>query len=329
MRRIFLVLLVGTVLVLPSLSLAADTQSGLVPCDGVTEKDASGKIISPACQVCHVIELGQRIINFLVGIASFLAVGLFAYAGWLMLSAAGDTGKVSTAHGIFTNVVVGMVIVLAGWLIVDTVMKWTFQGTTDEEKGSPLYEQAKKDWKFGPWNEIKCVILPGYVPSQPGGPSLTLGSGGGAGGNRGKQLCPETNPDCSPAVMVQAGFTDPKQANAMSCIAMTESSGKPDGPCSKNEDGTDNACGLFQITQGNWNNPALHRNAPCSTDRSYINNATCNRETAFLLFQASRNTPYNDWTGVYTEGPKTGQPFNPAARTCVETYDPANVRWQT
>jgi len=110
----------------------------------------------------------------------------------------------------------------------------------------------------------------------------------------------------------------------MSCIAMTESSGKPDGPCSKNEDGTDNACGLFQITRGNWNNPTLHRNAPCSTDRRYINNSTCNKETAYLLFQANRSTPYNDWTGTYK-----GQIFNSAARKCVETYDPGNVRWQT
>ena len=69
-------LLVGAILILPSLVLAASTTTGLVPCDGAAYDIGGGKQ-AVACHVCHAVELGQRIINFLVGIASFLANAMY------------------------------------------------------------------------------------------------------------------------------------------------------------------------------------------------------------------------------------------------------------
>lgn len=183
MRQFFLILIVGLLLASP-LFVSAQITGPLVPCDGAAGKDAKGNPLKE-CQVCHAVELGQNIINFFVAAAAFIAVAIFAYAGFLMLTAAGDTGKISTARGMFTNVVVGLVIVLAGWLIIDTVMKWAFQGTTEGEEGSPLYEAAK-EWGFGPWNEIKCAVLAPYKPStsgmgQPGGTGVGVVPGPGPG----------------------------------------------------------------------------------------------------------------------------------------------------
>lgn len=145
MRRALPIFLSGVFLLLPAVVLAQ-----LVPCDGVVEK----------CQACHVVELGQKIIEFLVSIAAFLAVLLFAYAGFLMLTAAGNAGQIEKGKGVFTNVLVGIIIVLVGWLVVDTVMKWAFQGMGEGDEGSELYEDTKTD--FGPWNQINCVDQPAF-----------------------------------------------------------------------------------------------------------------------------------------------------------------------
>ena len=86
---------------------------GLIPCGG------SGQ---PACTFNHLIQLIQNIINFLiVSIAIPLAMILFAYAGWLYMSAGGDSGKISQGHQIFRNVIFGLVLALAAWLIINTL----------------------------------------------------------------------------------------------------------------------------------------------------------------------------------------------------------------
>ena len=83
---------------------------GLVPCEG------------PDCNFDKLIELTQEVIDFLIVIiASPLATVLFAYAGWLYMSAGGDPGKVARGHQIFRNVLLGLVIALAAWLIVSTI----------------------------------------------------------------------------------------------------------------------------------------------------------------------------------------------------------------
>lgn len=140
MYRILPVLAAAVFLFLPGAA-SAQLSGPLVPCDG------------PECQACHVVELGQNILNFLVAIAAFVAVLIFSYAGILMLTAAGNEGQISKARGMFGNVVIGIIIVLAGWLIVDTVMKQAFvESDLDESTRST----------FGPWNQINCVELPQY-----------------------------------------------------------------------------------------------------------------------------------------------------------------------
>ena len=98
----------------------------IVPCNGVD------------CDVCDIATLAQNTLNAGIYIAVFLSAILFAWAGWKYVSAGGDSGKVRSAREIFTNVLIGLIIILAGWLVVDTIMK-TF-----------VSESAT----LGPWNEI-------------------------------------------------------------------------------------------------------------------------------------------------------------------------------
>ena len=102
----------------------------IVPCDGGAK----------ACGFCDLVQLSQRIINFLVGFAIFVAVLLFVYAGFLYLSAGANEENVKKAHKLFGSVFVGFILVLAAWLIIDTIMK-AFVGDNPD---------------FGPWNNLGC-----------------------------------------------------------------------------------------------------------------------------------------------------------------------------
>lgn len=83
----------------------------IVPCSGVD------------CTVCDIAQLGQNILNTAVYLAVFLSAVLFAWAGWESLTAAGNAEKHHKAKSIFTNVAVGLIIILVGWLVVDTLIK--------------------------------------------------------------------------------------------------------------------------------------------------------------------------------------------------------------
>ncbi|MCI0619843.1 pilin [Candidatus Wolfebacteria bacterium] len=97
---------------------------GLVPCTGVApDPDRVGP---PApnehpCTFTDLVAAAQKVIDWLLYAAVFFAATLFSWAGFLYVTSAGETGKVSRAHGIFKNVLIGFIIALAAWLIVHTI----------------------------------------------------------------------------------------------------------------------------------------------------------------------------------------------------------------
>lgn len=84
----------------------------LVPCDGV---------VVP-CDFNALMKLLNRAMNFILYMSIPLAAISISYAGYLYISAAGDTGKIETAHKMFGKIIWGFVFVLAGWLIVYSIM---------------------------------------------------------------------------------------------------------------------------------------------------------------------------------------------------------------
>jgi hypothetical protein len=130
MQKFFVVLGLAAVLLAPTVIFAA----GLIPCDG------------PDCNACHFAELGQNIIRWLIGIFAVLAGIVFVIAGLKLASAGGNTGRVSEAKGMMTNVVVGLIIMLAAWILINTVMLMVVDVGV-----------------VGPWDKIQCVQQPPLV----------------------------------------------------------------------------------------------------------------------------------------------------------------------
>lgn len=117
----------------------------IVPCNG------------PECQACHLIELGDNIIDFLISIFAAIGTIMFAVAGLIMVTSGGDESRVKQAKSVMTNVVIGFIILLSAWLIVDTVMK-TFVGNNLGR----------------PWQSISCEVSPAFTVE-----SSRVGSGAG------------------------------------------------------------------------------------------------------------------------------------------------------
>lgn len=66
--------------------------------------------------------MANNIINFLLEASVIIALLLFTYAGFLLTFSGGKTGDMEKAKSIFWAAVKGLVIALAGWLIVDTIL---------------------------------------------------------------------------------------------------------------------------------------------------------------------------------------------------------------
>jgi len=64
--------------------------------------------------------------NFLLSIAALLAVVAIVWAGFLYITAAGDDSRMETAKKIVIWVIVGILLILAAYAIVNTVMQAVF-----------------------------------------------------------------------------------------------------------------------------------------------------------------------------------------------------------
>jgi hypothetical protein len=117
--------------------------------------------------------------NVMISLAIIFMVFFIVWAGFLFVMSATNPESRSKARSMLINAFVGMVIVLAGWLIVDFVMKTLYGGGT-----------------FGPWNKIlqigdpdgSCIIakppqpiqgLPGVVGAVVNGGATGTSTGGG------------------------------------------------------------------------------------------------------------------------------------------------------
>ena len=147
MKRVLFTFLFVIVLSLPALASAFS----VVPCGDLND-DGSAQ---PACQACHFVQLGDNLIKWFIGIAASIIALIFAIGGMKMVMSGGSEG-VSEAKSMMTNSVIGLVILLSAYLVVDTIMKLFVDGS-----------------KLGTWNEIQCVAQPEKTADVTGPVSTT------------------------------------------------------------------------------------------------------------------------------------------------------------
>jgi hypothetical protein len=159
---------------------------GFIPCNG------------PDCSTCHLVALVNTIVKWLIGIVFIFFAIIAVYAGFQMVMSGGNSGALSDAKEKFTNAFIGLIIVLAAWLMVDTLMR----GLLDNSNGTIE--------NYGPWSNVQCVgqyvpdILPGQWPGDPDTPTGATSTPSGprpagcTGGSCVKLTIPCSNPSsCS------------------------------------------------------------------------------------------------------------------------------------
>lgn len=113
MRAYLLTALIGAATIIPYAVSAAGMPDRIVPCSGID------------CGCADLAIVAQNIINASIFVAVFLSAILFAWAGWKMISgkSVGSGEAVGQAKEILWNVIIGLVVIIAAWLIVDTIVK--------------------------------------------------------------------------------------------------------------------------------------------------------------------------------------------------------------
>lgn len=314
MARILLFVL----LFAPSLANAA---TGLVPC---------GNDGQPSCQSCHLVTLADNVITWLVVVMGTIATIVFVYAGVRLVTSMGNGQAMKAAKTLLFNAIIGYVIILAGWFVIDTVMKAFLPGSSGELVG------------FGVWNNIQCVAQPAVadpdftfdvydsVVVTPGGGVYVPGGGGNPPGvPTGNGTCEEiSDGPCSPGVLAGAGFG--ANAGAASQVCNGESAGNIQSESRTDRISTGQAFsfGLYQI------NITVHELQGCGPGGTTLNcpaafsgtnysavivnqdlynqcanaakTAECNTQNAVRIFngRAARqpDNPWADWSAAVVCG---------------------------
>jgi uncharacterized membrane protein HdeD (DUF308 family) len=137
-RPVALVAIILSLLLLFALSssvaMAQTPPGGLIPCEGAE------------CTACDFVKLGNSLLVWLIGVLMVVFAIIAAYAGFRLVTSAGNVEAKSDAKSKLTNAIIGLIIVLAAWILVDTIMRGLLSGGTGEISG------------YGPWSKIECGV---------------------------------------------------------------------------------------------------------------------------------------------------------------------------
>lgn len=181
---------------------------------------ADGTFIETAPDYGCVLQTLQNVVNAAVGFGIILCVMWIAYAGFSLMISGGNSEALSQAKTRLLNAGVGLIVILAAWLVVDFVLKVVYDPSV-----------AFEGTAFGGWNAIlaptresRCIqattptpLLSGSIeidqrpsgPSTPGAP-VDVGQVTTASGN------------CSPQNLA-IDWNSEQKGKLFSCIINNES----------------------------------------------------------------------------------------------------------
>lgn len=324
-----------------------------VNAQGIVPIACTGADAPISCGTCEFVDLVSNVIQFVITLSTILATLVIIWAGFKLVTSAGNPSAMTYSKKVITNVLIGYVLLLCAVIIVNTILgvligddnrslilSWQKvdcvyanapvlrEVSEPNIEGFDAFVESNPGWQRGVYgfNDIPATrcssvdncaaaittceasgMLARYDNQIPGLVECDLPNNDSGSYLGPLAQCSADNPFCSVTVLRNAGFTE-SQANVMSCIAITESSGNPSiGPYNERHVGSDSsACGLFQVTQTTWN--TYKPSGECSDWRSNCQRAACNAQVALTLV---RNNNYKDWS---CDG------CNAKAQACVNKY---------
>ena len=86
--------------------------------------ECQGAQAAEECGICQLAQLVTNLLNFAIYGAVIAAAVLFAWTGFKFLTSRDNSGALTAAKKMFWNVILGLVIVLVAWLIVNTIVSF-------------------------------------------------------------------------------------------------------------------------------------------------------------------------------------------------------------
>jgi len=75
------------------------------------------------CQsICDFAKLAQNVLNDGIFFAIVVSAIFFAWAGWQYMTAEGQPYKIKSAKKMFRNILIGLLLIVGAWLLVDTLI---------------------------------------------------------------------------------------------------------------------------------------------------------------------------------------------------------------
>ncbi len=102
------------------------------------------------CSACNVVHLANGLITWLIGILCVLFGVLMAMAGVKLVTSGGNHHALDEAKSSFMNAIIGFIIILSAWLIVDTIMR----GLVGRPGQPGMIGGEVTGWLF--WSEVQC-----------------------------------------------------------------------------------------------------------------------------------------------------------------------------
>lgn len=131
---IFLLAFTTVAVFVPDTCLAQTGPGGLVNCNGTD------------CSACNLVELVNRGITILFGAVGVIFAIIMMKAGFGLVTSGGNPGALNEAKSHFQNAVIGFLIVMSAWLVVDIIMRTMMSSGNGDITG------------WGPWSEVRCLV---------------------------------------------------------------------------------------------------------------------------------------------------------------------------
>lgn len=235
--RAFFILLGSSIIALPLGAHAAD----------IPLLSPGWSIVPEVCRACPcgfagVLAIVQNLMNTGIGFAILFSVIIMTWAGVLYITTPANPEARGKANNMLINAVVGILIVLSAWLIVDFVMKI-------------LYNPNNAGW--GPWNTIlgdstgeSCTQAATVQPLFSGSIAVTLpeivNTPAGAGNYQAGGKCTvQASGACAASNL--SVFGSAAQEASQVCFGESSGSASVVNSSAKLPDGTPYVFGLFQI----------------------------------------------------------------------------------
>lgn len=272
--------------------------AGLVPCGGTGE---------PACETCHFVQLINSVSGWLVTVLGIVAAIIIVVAGLYLATSAGNQSAMSTAKKLIINMFIGYVIVLAGFLMINLILR-----------------ALLTDANYQVWNQLQCTVQ--TVP-QVG--RITASGSNGSVATPAAVAAQVSSIASSGSLQTDitnaanaAGITDSTQINNLRALIAQESSNCANRVGPPTSQGRAYGCGQITLPRARELDPSLRS----MSDADAI--ARLQNDNIYNLSLSARNysellSRYNGDTNralaAYNGGPGANAPSNDC---------PGLMRWQ-